>query len=142
MHLMNSGYFYYKKKPEDPQIQPHAGIKMVQDRGSLVYICGSKQSTSFWNKIIHVSYSKLPKELKNSIIKIYVGQAVLELLTQTMFWLIWSTTLRPLGLWKIQCHFQFLEQFIIRSMCYFAWSYWDRAQNMLVTSRRCSGKLS
>ena len=34
-------------KPEDPQIQPHAGIKMAQVLGSLVYICG-------W-KVIHVS---------------------------------------------------------------------------------------
>ena len=39
-----------------------------------------KLSTSFW-KIIYASYSKLSKELKN-IIKIKVGQAVLELLIQ------------------------------------------------------------
>ena len=37
----------------------------------------------FW-KIIYVSYSKLPKELKNSI-KIKVGQAVLELLIQKQY---------------------------------------------------------
>ena len=40
----------------------------------------SKLSTSFW-KIISASYSKLSKELENSI-KIKVGQVVLELLTQ------------------------------------------------------------
>ena len=36
-------------------------------------------------------YSKLSKELKNSI-KIKVGQAVLELLIQTTFLLLWSMT--------------------------------------------------
>ena len=28
------------EKPEDPQFEPHAGIKMVEVLGSLVYICG------------------------------------------------------------------------------------------------------
>ena len=46
----------------------------------------SNLSTSFW-KIIHASYSiNCPKNTKNSI-KIYLGQAVLELLIQTSFWL-------------------------------------------------------
>ena len=39
-HMMNLGYFDYKKKPEDPQFEPHAGIKIAQVLGSLVYICG------------------------------------------------------------------------------------------------------
>ena len=37
------------------------------------------------------SYSKLSKELKNNI-EIQVGQAVLELLLKTIFWLFWSIT--------------------------------------------------
>ena len=39
----------------------------------------SKLSTSFWKKKLYASYSKLSKELENSI-NIKVGQAVLELL--------------------------------------------------------------
>ena len=35
---------------------------------------------------MYASYSKLFKELKNSI-KIYISQAVLELLIKTIFWL-------------------------------------------------------
>ena len=31
--------FWLQEKPEDPQIQPHAGIKMVQGLVSLMYIC-------------------------------------------------------------------------------------------------------
>ena len=42
-------------------------------------------------KNIYASYSKLPNELKNGI-EIYVGQAVLELLIKTLFWLFWSIT--------------------------------------------------
>ena len=38
MHLMNRGYFDYKKKPKDPQFKPHAGIKVAQVLGSMVYI--------------------------------------------------------------------------------------------------------
>ena len=38
------------------------------------------------DNIGHASYSKLSKELKNSF-KILIGQAVLELLIQTTFWL-------------------------------------------------------
>ena len=38
---------------------------------------------------MYVSYSKLSKELKNSI-KILVDQAVLELVIKTIFWLFWS----------------------------------------------------
>ena len=34
-------FFDYEKKAEDPQIQPHAGIKMAQGLISLVYICGN-----------------------------------------------------------------------------------------------------
>ena len=40
----------------------------------------------FFEKIIYAPYSKLSKELKNSI-KIVPGQAVLELLIKTIFWL-------------------------------------------------------
>ena len=29
-------------KPEDPEIEPHAGIKMAQGLVSLVYICGNR----------------------------------------------------------------------------------------------------
>ena len=38
----NCGYFDYEKKKnsEDPQFEPHAGIKMAQVLGSLLYICG------------------------------------------------------------------------------------------------------
>ena len=57
----------------------------------------------FW-KIIYASYSKLSKELKNSI-KIKVDQAVLELLTQTTFLLFWSITWKLLVPLKFQCHF-------------------------------------
>ena len=32
--------FLLQEKPEDPKIQPHAGIKMAQVLGSLVYISG------------------------------------------------------------------------------------------------------
>ena len=35
-------YFHYGK-PEDPQLEPHSGIKMAQVQGSLVYICGSEK---------------------------------------------------------------------------------------------------
>ena len=31
--------FGLQEKPEDPQIEPHVGIKMAQGRVSLVYIC-------------------------------------------------------------------------------------------------------
>ena len=48
---------------------------------------------------MYASYGKLSKELKNNI-KIYVGQAVLELLIQTLFLLFWSITSKPLGLLK------------------------------------------
>ena len=47
-------------------------------------------NTFFW-KIIYASHSKLSKELKNGI-KIWVGQAVLQLLMKTIFELFWSTT--------------------------------------------------
>ena len=33
--------FSLREKPKDPQFEPHAGIKMVQILGSLVYICGT-----------------------------------------------------------------------------------------------------
>ena len=52
--------------------------KKLQNKYVLCSI--SKLSTSFW-KIIYASYSKLSKELKNSI-KIKVDQAVPELLIQ------------------------------------------------------------
>ena len=52
--------------------------KKLQNKHVLCSI--SKLSTSFW-KIIHASYSKLSKELKNSI-KIKVDQAVFGLLNQ------------------------------------------------------------
>ena len=36
-------------KPKDPQIEPHAGIKMVQGLGiSLLYICGHYPLTLDW----------------------------------------------------------------------------------------------
>ena len=51
-------------------------LKKLQNQPVLHSI--SKLSTSFW-KIMYASYSKLSKELKNSI-KFEVGEAVLELL--------------------------------------------------------------
>ena len=39
--------FWLKEKPEDPQFEPHAGFKMVQVRGSLVYICEWHTPTLF-----------------------------------------------------------------------------------------------
>ena len=39
----NPRLFWLLEKPEDPQIEPHAGIKMVQSLVSLVYICEKKQ---------------------------------------------------------------------------------------------------
>ena len=57
-------------------------------------------------KIIYESYSKLSKELKNSI-KILVGQGVLELMIKTIFWLFWSVTQEPLGLLNFQCYLYF-----------------------------------
>ena len=50
----------------------------------------SKIPTAFW-KIIYESYGKLSSELRNSI-KIYIGQAVPELLIQTSLLLFWSIT--------------------------------------------------
>ena len=38
MQLTNHSYFDYGK-PEDPQLEPHDGIKMVQVLGSPLYIC-------------------------------------------------------------------------------------------------------
>ena len=32
--------FWLRDKPEDPQFEPHAGIKMEQVLGTLMYICG------------------------------------------------------------------------------------------------------
>ena len=40
MHLMNYGYFDYRKNVNTTQFEPHAGMKMVQVLGSLLYICG------------------------------------------------------------------------------------------------------
>ena len=39
-HLTNQGYFDRRKKPEYPQFEPHARIKMAQVLGSPLYICG------------------------------------------------------------------------------------------------------
>ena len=39
VHLLKHSYFDYGKT-QDPQIEPHAGIKMPQVLGSVVYICG------------------------------------------------------------------------------------------------------
>ena len=40
-HLTNHDYFdLIREKTEDPQIEPHEGIKMEQVLVSLVYICG------------------------------------------------------------------------------------------------------
>ena len=102
----------------------------------------SKSSTSFW-KIIYASYSKLSKELKNSI-KIKVGQAVLELLIQKQHLTVWSITWKPLGLLKCQCHFWVPWTVFVRCMCYFSkrcWLFWDRAKNMKIFGRRCSSPL-
>ena len=64
---------------------------------------------------------------------------------QTIFWLFWSITLKPLGLPKFQCQFEFLEQFIIRSICYFSkWCrlFWNRAHIIFILGRRCSTPVS
>ena len=37
------------KKPEDRQFEPHAGIKMVQVLGSLMYICGCHNKYKFFS---------------------------------------------------------------------------------------------
>ena len=63
----------------------------------------SKLSSSFW-KLLYGSNNKLSKKLRNSI-KIWTGQAVLELLIQTSFWLFWSIALKPLGPTKISVPF-------------------------------------
>ena len=39
--------FWWREKPEDPQIQPHAGIKMAQGQVSLVYIWGKDRDYFF-----------------------------------------------------------------------------------------------
>ena len=46
--------------------------------------------------MIYASYSKLSKELKNSI-EISVGEVVLELLIKTIFWLILIRNLKAAG---------------------------------------------
>ena len=38
-------WFWLQEKPEDPQIEPRAGIKMAQGLVSLVYICGIDPGT-------------------------------------------------------------------------------------------------
>ena len=42
----HNDYFDYGEKLKDPQFEPHAGIKMVQDLGSLVYICDAHPSAA------------------------------------------------------------------------------------------------
>ena len=56
MHLMNHGYFDYENKPEDPQFEPHARIKMVQILGSLMYICGRRPVLMNQSYIKHVNH--------------------------------------------------------------------------------------
>ena len=58
----NPQLFWSLEKPEDPQIEPHAGIKMAQGQGlvSLVYICDFTrhiiQSITLW---IHFNCDQL-----------------------------------------------------------------------------------
>ena len=48
MHLTNYRYFDYGK-PKDPQLEPHAEIKMAQVLGSPMYIYGySTKHANFW----------------------------------------------------------------------------------------------
>ena len=54
------------------------------------HVLSQNYQQRFENKI-HASYSKLSKKLKTHI-KISVGQAVLELLLKTIFWLFWFVT--------------------------------------------------
>ena len=82
----NYQYFFEKLYMHRKQIVWEAQLrgyctsypKKLQNKHVLCSI--STLSKSFW-KIIYASYSKLSKELKNSI-KMKVGQAVLELLIQ------------------------------------------------------------
>ena len=66
-----------------------------------------KLPTPFW-KIIYTSYSKLSKELKNSI-KIQVGRTVLELLIQTTFLTVLIHNLKTV--WSTKISMPFLSFF-------------------------------
>ena len=59
--------------------------------------------------MIYVSYSKLPKKLKNGI-EILVGQAVFKLWIKTVKMLFGSITQEPLGLPNFHAIFEFLGQ--------------------------------
>ena len=59
--------------------------------------------------MIHASYSKLPKKLKNAI-EILVGQAVFKLWIKTVKMLFGSITQKPLGLPNVHTIFEFLGQ--------------------------------
>ena len=81
--------------------------------------------------------SKLSKELKNCI-KIWVGQAVFELLIKTKFWLFWSIDYKLLRPTEISMPFEFFGQFALRCMYYFfqrkGCLFWASTQNMLILS--------
>ena len=66
------------------------GVLDLLPKNQHVLCAISKLSTPFW-KVIYAPYSKLSEKLRNST-KILVGQAVLESLIQTTFWLFWSIT--------------------------------------------------
>ena len=101
-----------------------------------------KLSTYFW-KIIHVSYSKLIvcNELKNSI-KIKVGQTVLELLIQKQHFDFFDPKL--LGLLTFHCYFwvPWTVYYKIHNLLFKNLIFWVGAQNMLIFGMRCSTALS
>ena len=131
---------HYEKKNSFARLKGYCTSypKKLQNRHILCSIW--KLSTSFWKKIIYASYSKLSKELKNSI-KIKVGQAIFELLIQKQH--IYNLkTACPI---KISMPFlSSLNNFFIRFIICFSrscWLFWDRGQNMLICGIRCSTPL-
>ena len=45
---------WLQEKPEDPQFEPHVGIKMVQVLGSLVYIYENNTKTTAFTLSVNV----------------------------------------------------------------------------------------
>ena len=75
------------------------------------------------------------KELENRI-AILVGQAVFKLQVKTIKMLFLDQNLKNcLAYLNFDAIFKFLGQFTIRCIYYFSkrcWSFWDRAQNVLI----------
>ena len=55
----------FRKKPEYPQLEPHAAIKMAQVLGSLVYICGSCR---VWYTVTEFIPLTVPKQYDRIIV--------------------------------------------------------------------------